>query len=464
MNPLKYLQNNFKAIDGLLLISNIIFILTYIVLSVNNRIAHDDFFSIYITDNYGIFNGMQLLYDNWCSRYIALLISFSVASLIKYKITLILYQILLFIIATGSIYLLLYGIKKHFHFSTKKNQLLNYALFICSATFYCSIDVGQTWFWLSSNSTYLLSTMLTLGAFGIVIRKKQTILSIALLVIFALIIGGSNEALSLFCLLTTALSIIYISKKSTIKKHFLELKALLLFFSLLLVAFTFLYVGKGNEMRATFFSEIGLKEALTLNVKLCAIFVFKSLPKTLPYCLLFSIVISMFLSTNNNSIRFKKYIYKLLISFFILLLAIYTFQLPITYKTQDLGAERTLYPLTILTLLFFTYNLKLIGQLLKSRKKEKRILTFSALGLLIAMNFFQLINQKQITTKYATAFDLRMKKISREINRDFIQLKPLPNSGFLYSAEINQSPSHFTNKQLKQGLRIKGQITLEPNL
>ena len=80
------------------------------------------------------------------------------------------------------------------------------------------------------------------------------------------------------------------------------------------------------------------------------------------------------------------------------------------------------------------------------------------------MNFFQLINQKQITTKYATAFDLRMNKISREINRDLIQLKPLPNSGFLYSAEINQSPSHFTNKQLKQGLRIKGQITLEPNL
>ena len=88
-----------KTLDFLFIISNVIFIALYIIVAINNRISHDDFYSIYIVENFGIIEGAKLIYNNWCTRYVALIISFSTTAMLKYNGILFLYQILLLALA-----------------------------------------------------------------------------------------------------------------------------------------------------------------------------------------------------------------------------------------------------------------------------------------------------------------------------------------------------------------------------
>ena len=75
--------------------ANIIFIILYIILSINNRIAHDDYYSIYTVNKIGVIDSVIYQYNDWCTRYISVFVSFSVAGLLQYKYTLFIYNILL---------------------------------------------------------------------------------------------------------------------------------------------------------------------------------------------------------------------------------------------------------------------------------------------------------------------------------------------------------------------------------
>ena len=90
-----------------LLLSNVIFITLYLVLSYYNRLAHDDFYSIYTVHENGVIDSIILQYNNWSTRYCALFISFSIAAITHFKYTLFIYQLLiimLLIAALNSLY------------------------------------------------------------------------------------------------------------------------------------------------------------------------------------------------------------------------------------------------------------------------------------------------------------------------------------------------------------------------
>jgi hypothetical protein len=46
---------------------------------------------------------------------------------------------------------------------------------------------------------------------------------------------------------------------------------------------------------------------------------------------------------------------------------------------------------------------------------------------------------------------------------EIINVKPLPFSGYIYSAEISTDSSHFSNQHLKSGLGLDKLILLEKN-
>ena len=462
MTHLKYSLKKLKTLDVLFLTANAIFIFLYVILSVNNRISHDDFYSIYIVENFGVIEGMQLIYNNWCTRYIALLISFSITALLKFKGSLIIYQILLLLVASSSIYYLLNSLKKHLSCSIEKFQQINYSLFLSSALFYCSFNIGETWFWLSSNCTYLFSLIVMIGSLATCLTGRKNILSVIILIVSAFIIGGSNGTLSLFSLILISLVLLvsYIKKINfTISSSYLSLT--IIFYLSLHFAFILMYIGNGNDLRSSYFKEIGILNALIFNFKYCGIFILKVIPTIIPYSILFSIPIMLI--NNDKSISLKKYMMKFLISFFCFLAIIYVFQLPITYKTQDIGAPRTLYPLAVFTFIFFSYNMYQIGKTLNNRKFFKKIISVLALLIIVSLNVYELYNQQQITSKYSKAYDIRLLQINEAIDNNLILLEPLPDAGFLHSAEISIEPNHYTNKQLKLGLQIKGEVKLKSN-
>lgn len=461
MTTIKDSPYKLKSLDFLLIIANVIFIVLYIIVAVNNRISHDDFFSIYIVENYGILEGVNLIYNNWCTRYIALIISFSTTAMLKYKGTLIVYQIILLVLATFSIFTLLKSLTKKI-LKLTYFQLLNYSIFLSAAIFYCSFNIGDTWFWLSSNCTYLLSTIVTIGALGFYMKQLKKPLTLIILTLCAFLIGGSNGTLSLFLLILISIGLIISFLK--IKRFEIPqtyLYSTIVFYLILHLAFILMYVGNGNEIRSSYFKTISLLDTALINFKFCAIIIVKLISKILPYCILFSIPLIITLKNNRQSLSLKIFFLKLSFSIIILFTSIYIFQLPITYKTQDIGAERTLYPLAILTFIFCCYNFYQIGLILKHNKKIKNVISHFAVFTVIALNTFQLINQQKLSSEYSKAFDQRLLQIKNEIDKDVIILKPLPKSGYIHSAEISTSSKHFTHEQLKKGLKINGELKLK---
>ena len=451
-----------------LLLSNVIFITLYLVLSYYNRLAHDDFYSIYTVNENGVMDSIILQYNNWSTRYCALFISFSIASIAHFKYTLFIYQLLIIMLLIASLNSLYKNVSKLSNILPKqtKFRIINLSIFLASIIFYCSFNLGDTWFWLSSSCSYLLSIIALIYLLSMLISNKSSLTTYLSLATCSLFIGGSNGTLSIFYLLLAfiyLLRIVYNSKNagiSTILKKDINRK--LIFSSLIIfIGFLILYIGSGNENRSSFFSPISFTTAFIYNFKFCGIIIFKKILPLLFYLITFCLPF-YFLGNKTAPTSKHSFIKLFIFSSILLVLSIYIFQLPITYKTQDIGADRTLIPLTLFLIIYFSYNLFQLGN------KSQIEFSFKKMGvvfftLIISINTYHLIKQYSIVKKYANAYDNRIQQIKKDRNKPVLILDPLPASGFLYSAEISENPNHFTNKQLKQGLQIKGTVKLKSN-
>lgn len=440
----------------LIIISNVIFIALYVILASNNRIAHDDYYSIYIVNKLGIIDSVIYQYDNWCTRYISVFLSFTISSLLKYKYTLFIYNILLLQLFIISIYYSLNACKKLLNESVRndKLQILNYSVFFVSAIFYSSFNIGETWFWLSSTSTYLLSVIMLFFAFSFIFNNKKNMANKVSITLVSVFIGGSNGTLSLLLLLVLfVLFLLYQQKNKLIANK------LLLSFVCVLISFVILYLGNGNNIRSSSFNSISVLDSFILNIKTTAIILFMRVPSILIYILLF-ILPTFHIFGNTQNITKSTFIKRCLVSASILLALLFLFQLPITYKTQDVAAIRTLLPISIL---FFVYGLFLIYNICQIESFRLRIPTaFAQLYLvgIILFNLWNLQNQYKVTNNYASKYDERIETIKKLSHMDTIALKPLPSSGFLYSSEITFDANHFSNKQMKVGLQTKSELII----
>ena len=58
-----------------------------------------------------------------------------------------------------------------------------------------------------------------------------------------------------------------------------------------------------------------------------------------------------------------------------------------------------------------------------------------------------------------------LKKLKPKIENDsLIYVTPLPNSGMLYSAEIKEDTTHFSNKEMRLAFDLKFHIAIENKL
>ena len=440
----------------LIITSNVLFIMLYVILASNNRIAHDDYYSIYIVNKLGVMDSVIYQYDNWCTRYISVFLSFTISSLLKYKYTLFIYNVLLLKLFVISVYYSLNACKKLLNESVRndKLQLLNYSVFFVSAIFYSSFNIGETWFWLSSTSTYLLSVIMLFFAFSFIFNNKKNLRNKLAITLVSVFIGGSNGTLSLLLLLV--LFILFRLYKQTNK---LIANKLLLSFICVLISFAILYLGNGNNIRTGSFNSRSVLDSVTLNIKMAAIILFTKVPNILIYIMLF-IFPTFHIFGNTKNITKSTFIKRCLVSISILLSLLFVFQLPITYKTQDVAAIRALLPISVL---FFLYGLYLIYNLYQIESFRLRIPEAFAqffLVCIILINLWNIQAQYKLTKNYASKYDERIETIKKLSHMDTIALKPLPFSGFLYSSEITCDANHFSNKQMKAGLQIKSEIII----
>ena len=465
-----------KLTNTLLIISNLFFLLLYITLCINNRIAVDDFYFLSNVNEHGIIDGAIIEYNSWNSRWLSLILNhFILLFNQKTSIGLTIYGIFNLLSFVCVVFFLTITITKYlnpFIKVQKNNRLkhylsyLNYSFFLVSLIFISTMKIGETWFWLCASTGYLWSNIIFLLGLACLLTKNQNSIITIIGCLSFFFIGGSSPTLALISILILSVILmasilhyfqIEINRKIIIRRSFLSM----LF---CLASFIVLYLGEGNRIREQFFQEISIGYSLILNFKMAGIILLKRIPFIIPVIAILSLpMISYgnYIKKGRSELNWKK---KIIYLSLIYLSLIYLFQLPITYKTQDVGAHRTLFFITILTISYFFITFYIIG---KNLTINKRWNNFLAIIPFIVSSFIfghEFIYQYSTTSKYAEAYDQRMiyvKKNHHDI--EILELKPLPSSGMLYSAEISSDTSHFSNKFFKKALNLNFKVKKSSN-
>jgi hypothetical protein len=120
------------------------------------------------------------------------------------------------------------------------------------------------------------------------------------------------------------------------------------------------------------------------------------------------------------------------------------------FAMGEMGPTRAWIPLSFLVLtvsLVVAYQLGTWVYIRTKGKLFQLVILAQIIGLSyqIGMGYFQI----STTTAYSKAVDRRMEAIPSLMKQSrVVSLKPLPNSGWLFSAEIDAEPDHFTNMHL----------------
>ncbi len=454
-----------KKLFILIAISNLFFVLLYLLLAFNNRLTLDDFYFSSELNNYGFSVAYIRLYNNWASNWTSNFINyFSLFFVKEYKYGLFVYNTLNFILFIYAVFSLLknsssllknkfqnliYNKKLFFHY-------INISIFVSSIIFITTIKIDETWFWLCASTGYLLSNIaLILGTSLIISRKKNLFVYLFISISF-IYIGGSLAPLALVLLLFFILLLIHIFLKN--KLLYYRTKIIVAFVSCL-IAFIIFYIGEGSKVRARLFDEISIPHAIILNFKMTAIIYVKQLLKILPLFIIFSlpmVYIGNKLKNHKNKIKLK-----LIISTILYVVIVYLYQLAVTYKTQDVVAYRALLTVTILTLLYFYYICFLIGQFFTINKSILNLFIVISISTTCLLFFYKFLEQQKIVSNYSKSYDERILFLSKNKKCDStIILKPLCPSGMLLSSEISINTAHFKNQHLKKGLNLNCDIKL----
>ena len=426
-----------------MLINNLVFIAVFFIINFFNRPAHDDFYSMFMVREMGVLEGTLFQYNNWCTRYIGVFISFLITS-ISTSSKYFLFNTFLFSLFLFAIFLLYKNILNKY----SNLAILNIAIFTFSALFYSTVNIGETWFWLSANSSYTLSFALLIIGVALIIKPRRKYYRLFLICLIFLLIGGLNEILSLFTICSMMLILFFHKRIGITNWQIMKLSIAVLSIALTL---TILILGEGNAHRESSFNNISVFYSLILNIKMSGIIFIKNiLPKT-PIILLWAITLSDIVPINKSiheKINKRNLNFAIILLFFI---AIYIFQLPVTYKTQDISALRALLPITTL---FFITSYVILNSVSFLKIYINVVLTIS---LLFQSSCF--VYQFKVCSTYANAYDNRMQFIEKNIERcDTLKVFKLPNSGWIKSSEITNYHGAFTNQHMKKGLGLNGEI------
>jgi len=430
------------------------------VLCYYNRLAVDDFHFMSNLNNYGVIGGTIYEYDTWNTRFTAIFLNLLVLKLNMYTCwALFIYGLCSILVFFTSIFLFLKSIFKLLTIDVNKLLQLNLAIFVVNAIFFCTFKIDETWFWLNTSCMYLWSVMLIFpGVAWILYQGRNIVLAIFACLTFGFI-GGASEPIAIMVCVLLAVFIICVFFKwiqiSVPRNTLIIRSTIALFFCL--TTFSILYFGEGLKVRSSTFQSISVFSSLVLNLKLCYLIIIHRLPTMILFVLAFTFP-AIFLGC-----KYLKSIYnpwrKIFFLTIIYLTIIYLHQLSITYITQDVGAYRALFPMTIYTILYFSLIWFIIGNKVRIGKKVLKYIFVSLLAVSSLLNTYTLFQQKIHVTKYANAYDQRMKEILQNQNKDtLLILKPLPPSGFLYSAEISTDTNYFANRHMKEGLNLKCKI------
>lgn len=407
-----------------------------------NRFSADDFYFISELKTKSFSELYRHLYFNWHGRWTSNLIQVLSFQFSDFPKSLFIFNLISFAILFLSFWSFLKTILVKFKTRLSKSMQLVFSGVFMMIFFFCCVEPSSTWFWHTSTVVYLWSIAAFLFAFSIFLKENISILNYLLLAISCIYLGGSNEPLAIITIISLGFS--FYKKK---EKKFI-LGTILIFLSLSID-----FMSSGTQHRDEITPGLSFINLILYAGYGSAKFLFFDFYKTFLPAILLSVPFYWLGNQTKNPKPFqlKK---ELLFSVFIIVLAIIINQFLVIYPLGGLAPHRATTASSILISIILVRFFFLLG----NSGFQMNITPFLYLQLKGLFIFFLLTFFYHY--QYSKAYDERMKQIVNS-NEEIIKVKPLPFSGYIYSAEITTDSSHFLNQHLKNGLGLKQEIVLE---
>lgn len=438
---------------------SLFFLALITVVSLNNRPAADDFYYLYCVPENGIIRCITDLYHGYSARWTAYSLA---AAVIPVKVWFIIFPVLTVLLIAAALAAIIKILSGRLNQAPLKNtDAFLTGIVVCSAFFFTSFSIDESWFWMIQVCTYLMSMAAQLIMLYCLISEKRNWF---LMMFVSVFIGGSSESYALIVM--AALMMLYVFRKKLNGKFFPEKHfqfKILLALTGCFVSFFIMISSKGNLVRYEALPHASFTELAWIIIKTWVKAILIKPFSVLPYYILFGVI--AFISgrqwKNESGISFaelfKGWIKPIALLPVIVLFLILPATLVMSGPPPDRAMMQVSFTITAF-ILFFSFD---AGRKLNAiRLKDSVVKTCTSASLLILI-IFHLISQTIITHRYANAFDDRVNLLSElkaKGNKEMITLEPLPESGMIYSAEISEYEVHFTNSFLKKYLKLDFEI------
>ncbi|HEX8516904.1 MAG TPA: hypothetical protein VF868_11940, partial [Bacteroidia bacterium] len=207
----------------LLFIVSALFIGLLIMLALFSRLATDDFYFVWDVRTNGVIESTVSQYMGWCGRYAATFITN-----IFYKFCgldqtwYFLWPLGTFILLISGTYQLIGSAVFRFGFILSGKKKFVLAVMFCALLFFLSVDIGETWLWYCSISSYLLSVTAFIWGSAFLLADQKNKFALTLACFSFIYVGGSSEVFSVVYGVMIALFLAFRYKQVLNMKEFLN--------------------------------------------------------------------------------------------------------------------------------------------------------------------------------------------------------------------------------------------------
>ena len=429
----------------LICLQAILFAIFLLIIFFFNRFAVDDYYFIGELRDKNIQSIYSDLYFNAHGRW-----SFNFLVLVFLKLNTTNYFLLLYNLISCSF--LVWGIFKLFSsvqnlikLKIEKKSVIFYSIIFLSVFFFCTVSPNDSWFWYTSSVNYLWSTIAFFFALSFLLKAHKSIFENIFFIICLIYMGGSNEPLAIVSLIGLSYSFF--------KKIFIHDSIIGII--ILSVSLAINYFSSGTIARDALTPNLGLIDLILYTGYGSLKFTFFSIYKTFIPALFAALPFFILGKTTNlTKLQFKP-INQLFQSIGLIALIIILNQLIVIYVLGGLAPDRATIASSVIIALIMVRYFFLLGNYQQEKYGNLKYILMLNVIALIAFNIYYANTHYQ----YAKAVDCRNDYI-KICRSKLIQLDPLPNSGYIYSAEISGDPDNFKNQLLKKGLGVDKDIVM----
>jgi hypothetical protein len=454
----------FLSIVSALLLSLLLMLCFY------SRLATDDYYFIWDVRHTGILGDVYSQYTGWCGRYAATFLVDIFYRLLDIDQTWYFLWPLISVIAMATgIFSLFSAFAVRSGIIAGRKEILLLSFSFLSLLFFFSVDIGETWMWYCSLSSYLWSVIAFTWGMRFLLSENRFVSIPGALLCF-IYVGGASEVYSVIYGVAILAFLVIRYKKAGSSRSFIQQgfnRKLIVAYAFLGIAFIILVIAPGNYLRDELFPEHHIGKALFITAKSIVKFSVLYVPFRLVYLLAFAVP---FVLAGKIS-RQQQSMFRLSFgTFFMRATAVYIsllflFFLLVAYVMVETGPPRLWFMVAFLSAVYCTSVCFYAGYSGIISDAKLHLLKRSGIllaALVLSWNLFQQFNTCRSYTKALDTRLLFLKNLNEKVSRDtLIVVPPLPSSGMLYSAEIKADTNHFTNRELRIGFDLKFHVVTE---